>query len=268
MDLETRNIDGINIAFSRRGHGRPLVLIHGYPLDHSIWGQVAPLLAQDFDVIMPDLRGFGASQTMEADGSILSYASDLARLLDKLGLRSAVLAGHSMGGYVALAFARQYTQRISGLALISSQATADTPERMAARHAGAREALRNGIGSIVESMPGQLTTAEGIQSFIRNVIAKQQPAGIAGALEAMAQRPDSGDILRAAIFPVVIVHGSADVLIPVARGREMSAVLPAAHYVELLGVGHMPMMEDPRSVAEALRFFLAAKSRSVRLLDA
>src|SRR5512141_595906 len=121
MEMTKANIDGINLAYARRGEGSPLVLIHGYPLDHSIWDEVAPLLEHDFELIIPDLRGFGQSDVMQADQSILDYASDIAGLLTHLNIKKAYLAGHSMGGYVALAFARAYEERVTGLAMISSQ---------------------------------------------------------------------------------------------------------------------------------------------------
>ena len=120
-------VNGIELAYERRGRGVPLVLIHGYPLDHTIWDEVVPLLESDFDLILPDLRGFGESGLMEADSSILDFASDIADLLTQLKIKRAILTGHSMGGYVALAFAREYPERMSGLGLISSQLRADTP---------------------------------------------------------------------------------------------------------------------------------------------
>src|SRR5512141_994323 len=144
MDIEKVNIDGINIAYARRGTGVPLVLIHGYPLDHSIWDNVVPLLERNFDVIVPDLRGFGRSDVMEADDSIVDYASDIAGLLTHLKIQKAYLAGHSMGGYVALAFAREYEPRVAGLAMVSSQVLADPPERKEARYATAKQVAAQG----------------------------------------------------------------------------------------------------------------------------
>ena len=119
-------VNGIELAYERRGRGTPLVLIHGYPLDHSIWTEVASQLENDFDLILPDVRGFGESTTVDAPYSLTDISSDLAALLDSLGVGSTALAGHSMGGYVALAFAKLFPKRVSGLALISSQAAADT----------------------------------------------------------------------------------------------------------------------------------------------
>ncbi len=267
MEMQRVNIDGANIAYARRGQGAPLVLIHGYPLDHSIWDAAAPFLEHDFDLIIPDLRGFGRSDVMEADDSIVEYASDIAGLLTHLKIRKAFLAGHSMGGYVALAFAREYEERVAGLALVSSQMAGDTPERKEARYATAKQVAENGVGSVVEAMAPKLSAHPGLQQLARELIARQPPLGIFGALYAMADRPNSSDVFGGFPFLVVIVHGDADELIPVGRGRDMKAALPAAHYVELPGAGHLPMMENPQGVAEALKFFRTVKAKDMKLAD-
>jgi 3-oxoadipate enol-lactonase len=266
MEMQKVNIDGVNLAYARRGRGTPLVLIHGYPLDHSIWDPIAPFLEHDFDLIIPDLRGFGESDVMEADDSILEYASDLAGLLTHLKIKKALIAGHSMGGYVALAFARDYEERVAGLAMVSSQMAADAPERKQARYASAKDVVENGVGSVVEAMAPKLSAQAELQEFARELIGKQQPLGIFSALYAMADRPDSSDIFAGFPFPVVIIHGNADALIPVERGREMKATLPAAHFVELPGAGHLPMMENPEGVAQALKFFQTVKVKGVKLM--
>jgi 3-oxoadipate enol-lactonase len=264
--MEKRNIDGIDIAYVRRGRGTPMILIHGYPLDHSIWDLLAPLLEQDFDLIIPDLRGFGASGMVEADHSIIAYASDLAGLLTQVKVRNALLVGHSMGGYVALAFAREFPARVLGLAMISSQAVADTAERKAGRYDTAQHVLTEGVETVVDSMPPKLSAQPAVQTYTRELIAGQRPEAIAGALRAMAERPDSSEMFGAASYPVVIVHGDGDALIPVERAREMKAALPAAHYSELGGNGHMPMMENPEAVADALRLFKNAGPARIKLL--
>ena len=106
--MEKVNVNGIQIAYKRHGSGMPLVLLHGYPLDHTIWDEVIPLLENDFDLILPDLRGFGQSDQVESQYTIADMAADIAALLDELGIEKTYIAGHSMGGYVALAFVRNY----------------------------------------------------------------------------------------------------------------------------------------------------------------
>src|SRR5215208_3562542 len=119
--MEKVSVNRIQLAYDRRGTGNPLVLLHGFPLDHHLWDEVVPLLEDMFDIILPDLRGFGESTTADSPYGMDDYASDIAGLLDELSIHKVAVAGHSMGGYVALAFARLYPERISGLGLVSSQ---------------------------------------------------------------------------------------------------------------------------------------------------
>lgn len=254
--MEKANVNGIQIAYERRGNGAPLVLLHGYPLDHTIWKEVVPLLEDDFDLILPDLRGFGQSDLVQEQYSIADMAVDVAALLDELGIEKTYIAGHSMGGYISLAFVRNYPERVLGLGLIASQALGDTPERRDGRYASAEEIMRTGVGPVVENMTPKLTPNEEVQAAVRPVISEQQPVGLANAMKAMAERLDSTLVVPAFPFPVVLVHGTADELIPVDRAREIKAALKPAYLVELSGVGHMPMLEDPRETAETLRKFL------------
>lgn len=254
--MQKVNIDGIEVAYERGGKGAPLVLLHGYPLDHTIWDEISPLLNDSFDLIIPDLRGFGGSDVMEADHSIVDYASDVAGLLDHLKIKKACLVGHSMGGYVALAFVREFPERVSGLGLLSSQTPADTNEKKTGRLATAKQVIDEGVGPVVESMTPKLSTDKRVQSYVRNLIAKQRPLGIANALRAMADRPDSTELFSTLKFPVLVMHGDADELIPVDLGRAMKASLPSTKYIEFKGLGHMAMMENPKAVAEAHQYFI------------
>ena len=95
--MEKIKIRDIELAYTRRGEGTPLVLLHGYPLDHHLWDDVAPLLEDTFDLILPDLRGFGESTTVDSPFTMDDYASDIAGLLDQLGIQNASIVGHSMG---------------------------------------------------------------------------------------------------------------------------------------------------------------------------
>lgn len=244
--------NGIELAYERRGRGTPLVLIHGYPLDHSIWTEVAKLLENDFDLILPDVRGFGESTTVAEPYTMTNLAGDMLALLDALGLEQAAFAGHSMGGYVALAFAKAFPSRISGLALVSSQAAADTPERKEGRYKTAAEVSQMGVQIVADAMTDKLSSEQSIRDFIRPLIEKQSVAGVTGALKAMAEREDLSSFLAEFTHPLVLVHGTADELIPPDRAREIKALVPSAHFVELTGAGHMPMMEQPRQTADAL----------------
>jgi len=251
--MQKVDVNGIQLAYDRRGKGTPLVLIHGYPLDHHLWDEVVPLLEDTFDLILPDLRGFGGSSTAEDFYAMEDFASDIAGLLDHLGIRKAAVSGHSMGGYVALAFARLYPERLSGLGLISSQVSADPEERKEARYKSAAEVADKGIGSVVETMAPKFTSDKKLQALARQFMERQPPAAYIGALKAMAERVDSTPLLSAFRLPLVLIHGDADQLIPIDRAREVKAVLPQAHLVEIPGAGHVPMLENKEKTAEALK---------------
>ena len=251
--MEKIKVNDIELAYTRRGKGTPLVLLHGYPLDHLLWEDVAPLLEDTFDLILPDLRGFGESTTVGSPYTMDDYASDVAGLLDQLGIQKAAIAGHSMGGYVALAFARLYPERISGLGLVSSQVLADPPDRKDGRYKSAAEVSEKGIGGVVETMAPKFTSDERLQAFARDAMERQQPAAFIGALKAMAERMDSTPLLPSFKFPVVIIHGKADALIPIDRAREVKNAVPQAHLVELESAGHIPMLEAKEETARALK---------------
>lgn len=247
-------VNNLTLSYDRRGQGAPLILIHGFPLDHSIWDDVTPLLTPTFELILPDLRGFGESVSPAPAWTMTDLAADIASLLDHLGIESTFLAGHSMGGYVALAFAAAYPQRVRGLALVASQTAADPPERKAGRYAQAQQIAENGIGETVAGMTPKLSADPRVQKFVHDLMKKQKPVGYIGSLKAMAERADTLAVLEEASFPVLIVHGGADGLIPLQK--EIQAKVPRARVVELPGFGHMPMMESPQQVADALKSLL------------
>jgi 3-oxoadipate enol-lactonase len=251
--METINVNGIRLTYERLGTGTPMVLLHGFPLDHHLWDDVVPLLSDTFDLIVPDLRGFGGSSTIESFYTMEDFAADIAALLDHLGVQKAAIVGHSMGGYIALAFARLYPARVTGLGLVGSQALADAPDRKEGRYKSAAEVADKGIGSVVAAMMPKLTSDARLQEYAKQSMERQQPAAYIGALKAMAERVDSTPVLASFNFPVVLVHGDADALIPIDRAREIKAAIPEAHLVEISGAGHMPMMESPQKTAEALK---------------
>jgi 3-oxoadipate enol-lactonase len=248
--LQLKDFD---LAFERRGQGTPLVLLHGYPLDHSIWEPLVPMLEKDFDLILPDLPGFGESGQTTGSFGMADYAAVIAALLDSLGVWQTAIAGHSMGGYIALSFVRLYPQRTLGLGLVASQVLADPPEKKAARYQEAEDILVHGVQSTAEGMSAKLTTDPALQAKIKALILQQKPQGLAVALRAMADRPDSTGLLPGAVFPIVLIHGIADVLVPIDRARSLKMTLPSAHLTEIPKAGHMPMLEAQEATAEALK---------------
>jgi pimeloyl-ACP methyl ester carboxylesterase len=251
--MEKVNVNGIELAYTRQGRGVPLVLLHGFPLDHHTWDEIVPLLENTFDLIIPDLRGFGQSTTVDSPYTMDDLASDIAGLLDQLGIEKTAIAGHSMGGYVALAFAGLNPERVSALGLLSTQTPADPPDRKEGRYKSAESVAENGIGGVVDAMTSKFTSNERLQESARETMERQQPAAYIGALKAMAERLDSSDLLPHFTFPVTIIHGSADQLIPIIRAEEMKSAIAQAYFVALKDVGHLPMLEAVQETADGLK---------------
>jgi 3-oxoadipate enol-lactonase len=245
-------LEGVELAYQRSGRGTPLVLLHGYPLDHTTWEPVVPFLQDGADLILPDLRGFGESRALQLGYTLADMAADVASLLDRLRIGQVAIAGHSMGGYIALAFARAFPERVRGLGLIASQAVADSPEGRKGRYATADQVRQRGVGVVADSMPPRLTSDPILEQALREIVMRQSPPGIIAALQAMASRLDSTPDLPGYEFPVVVVHGVQDLLVPVERARAVLPLVRHGQLVVLEGVGHMPMMEAPQATAEAL----------------
>jgi len=244
--------NGIELAYERLGKGTPLVLIHGHPLDHSIWEPVLPLLENDFDLIVPDLRGFGQSETIRSGYRLVDMAADIIALLDHLEIRQAVIAGHSMGGYIALACAAVSPSHIRGLGLVASHVFADPPERKSSRYETASEIEKKGVHLLADTFPLKLTVDSSLQKILREIILRQSVPGVAESLRAMAERGEAVSLVQNAHFPMVFIHGTNDAIISIERAREAKSLADRIHLVEVVGAGHMPMMEEPQNTAEAL----------------
>lgn len=253
-------VNGVNLAVDARGNGPAILFIHGYPLDHTIWSPQLEALG-GWRRIAPDLRGMGQSDAPDLGYSMATYASDLAALLDTLGVERVVLCGLSMGGYVAFEFLRRWRERVSGLVLIATRAGPDTTEGKRARDAAAAQAREGGAGLIADAMlPKMLAPGapEGLVARVRALMAATPVPGIVGALGAMRDRPDSMSLLPAlAGLPALVIAGGSDQLMPVSEMSAMAAAIPGARLVVAPGAGHLPTLETPSIVTDALQTFLA-----------
>lgn len=238
----------------------PLVLVHGFCEDSSIWDIMLPGLSA-VPVIALDLPGFGESD-LPTEASIGYYASAVIQVLDALGVSRCYLMGHSLGGYVALEILADHEDRLAGVGLIHSHPLPDGPERLEVRQRGI-ELIRSGRKDlfVAQLFPGLFAPAyvqahpEVMQALVEN--GRRQPAeGITAALEAMMSRKDHRDTLKTAPCPVMFIAGMEDALIPAAVTWS-SALLPGIARVEMLpGVGHMGMFEAPEKLTDAIRAFL------------
>jgi pimeloyl-ACP methyl ester carboxylesterase len=239
----------------------PLVLLHAFPLDARMWDAVREPLASHLRVITPDQRGLGRSPLPESarEPSLEDAARDVVALLDRLELDRVVLGGCSMGGYLAMAVLRLAPERVGGLVLIDTKATPDTPEAAQTRLDLARRAEDEGIeGWLAEAnlptLLSEATRAErpDIVGTVREIIEAQPPAGVSWTALALRTRPDSLDLLREAKVPALVVVGEEDPITPVAAASALAEAMTGATLVVLPGAGHLPPLEDPAGVAEAI----------------
>jgi 3-oxoadipate enol-lactonase len=242
----------VGLNYTEVGSGIPLVLVHGFPLDQTTWNDVAAILAPGIRVILPDLRGYGQSPVTDGVYSMGLLAHDLVGLLDHLNLGKVVLAGHSMGGYVSLAFAQTFPERLAGLALVATQAAADPPERRDGRLQLADEVEKRGSIAVVEASLSRYSPDPNVLERTKEVMLKADPLAVAGSLRGMAERLDMTDLLTKVSIPSLVIAGEADELIPAQKSKEMIALLPKGRLVVVPGGGHMLMMESPQTVAQAL----------------
>jgi len=242
--------------FQRPGSGTPVILIHGYPLDHTIWQPMIPFLEKEARLIIPDLPGHGLSETTDENYSIERMADDIAGLMEFLRIKRAIMVGHSMGGYVTLAFASKYEQKLLGLALIASRVNADTFSQKEARQRMIKEIQDIGMRQVAEYMSPRLVNDPLLVRDLHELILKMNPNGAIGALKAMIERDDSSNLFENLKTPIMVIAGSNDALIPIETSRLMPALNPNCTYLELENVGHMPMLESPIKTAEAINLLI------------
>lgn len=243
------------------GAGLPVVLLHAYPCDHTMWdAQAAALVAGGYRVIRPDLPGFGGSPVPTAQPALQVMAD---AIFDAVEAEQFVLGGLSMGGYVAMQMLRQQPDRVLGLALLDTKATPDTPQAAQTRYETADRAEAQGsLAAMAEGMIGGLlgatTLAERPDVVIRTAafIAAASGAGAAWAMRAMAARPDSLPTLADYGRPAVVVMGQEDALSPRSEHELMAAALPSGRLVVVPGSGHLSAIEAPGAVSQALLDFL------------
>ncbi|MFN0021260.1 MAG: alpha/beta fold hydrolase [Pirellulaceae bacterium] len=250
------------------GRGPPLLLVHGFPLDQTMWrGQVSEL-AKSFRVIAPDLRGFGGSSPIAGDNAIVTmaeFADDLAALLTALQIHEPVtFCGLSMGGYIAWQFAARHPEKLARLILCDTKAAADSQEAAEGRHKLAAKVLAEGSEVAADAMLPKLFSKRSIESQAacveetRQVILRTKPQTIAAALRGLAEREDFTARLSTLTLPTLILCGAEDVITPPGEMRTMAAAIAGAEFAEIPAAGHMAPLEDSVRVNEAIRKFLGS----------
>jgi len=257
-------VNEIGIEYTDEGAGAPLCFVHGFPLSRGAWAQQVEAFKAGYRVIAPDLRGFGGSEATEGPVPMGRYAEDLYKLLQHLELGPVILVGHSMGGYIALAFAKIYPHALRGLVLVGTKAGADTPETATARRATAEAVRTGGIGPVVDAMAPKMLSAgnpdEAMAAAVRAFMAPAKPEGVIGALLGMAERADAEPWLGKLKVPTLVITGADDTLVPPSESTALAKAIPGAQVRFIPKAGHLVAFEKPEAFNEALKGWLAQPS--------
>lgn len=261
------SISGTDLNYVDEGRGPVLLLVHGFPLDHTMWQYQIADLKDEMRVIAPDLRGFGLSGVTPGTVTMAQMADDLAALLDALRISEPVyFCGLSMGGYVAWQFIERHRKRLAGVILCDTRAVADTPKEKETRLETAEKVMKEGPGFIAEAMPKRLFAERTHQEQAklvqetREVIRRTKPEGIAAAARGMAARPDVTEKLAGMEIPALVIVGSEDVISKAEEMRTIAEEMPISMFVEIPGAGHMSPLEAPDVVNRAISDFVGRMS--------
>lgn len=251
--------NSVSVAFSMKGTGFPIVWLHGFGEDSRIWNEyIAPF--DQFQHILIDLPGLGDSEIL-VGSSVEQFAELVYTILQKLKIKSCYLVGHSMGGYVSLAFAKKYPDFLRGLALFHSQPFSDTKEKKLNRLKNIDFVKRNGTAPYVKQLIPVLFSdryKKENPSIIRQLIerASDYPAdGIMQCLQLMHDRPDNTTVLSNCDFPVCFIVGTKDKAVPTENSLNQ-LYLPAKADIHILeGISHMGMFESTPETQKILQSF-------------
>lgn len=253
----------ISIGYDDIGQGLPVVFLHGFPHNRTLWAPQVGGLAAPCRTIALDLRGFGES-TVAAPFSMDRYADDVAAALAALGVTRAVVAGLSMGGYVAFALWRRHPTLVRALVLADTKAGADDEKGRAGRRDMIALAREKGSGAVADRMmPGMMgkSTREKnpeLAESMHRMMSLAPVAGVAGALEAMMSRVDSAPTLATISVPTLVLVGEEDVFTPPSEARAIHHGIPGSRLEIMAGAGHASNLERPAAFNHLLSEFLVS----------
>jgi 3-oxoadipate enol-lactonase len=253
----------LDVPASGQGRGAgTLVLIHGFPLNPSMWEPQFGLAERGWRIIVPELRGFGDSVGDPPTTSIDDYAGDTIDLLNHLHVKDAVVCGLSMGGYTALAMFQHAPTYFRAMVLADTRSQGDSPDAVTNRKSMQQLVREEGQGAVAAALlPKLLCEATrsgkpGVVERLRRQITDNSVASIVGALDALMTRPDSTPMLSTIRIPVQIIVGEQDALTPPPMSEQMHKDIPGSELAVISGAGHMSNMEQPAAFNEALGHFL------------
>jgi pimeloyl-ACP methyl ester carboxylesterase len=245
------------------GEGETVVLLHGFAEDGSIWDGIATALRKEYKLIIPDLPGSGRSSGSMENVSMESLADDVNRILVKENIESCFMIGHSMGGYITMAFAEKYAAKLKGLGLFHSTAFADSDEKKAARNKNIEFIKKHGSAKFLEQATPNLFseyTKKEHPEYVDNLIDKYSnfsAISLVTYTEAMRDRPDRSETLKTFTQPVLLIIGEYDTAIPIEQSLKLCKIADFAYIYIGARSGHMGMLEEPEYCLKAIRDFLS-----------
>jgi pimeloyl-ACP methyl ester carboxylesterase len=254
-------VGSIEMAYDDVGEGPPIVFLHGFPHNRSLWLPQLSALAGTCRCIAPDLRGFGDS-TVSGPWTMTQYAQDVVGLLDVLNIPKVVVCGLSMGGYVAFELWRRAPDRIQGLILADTKATADNAEAKSKRLAMIDVVKQSGSGAVADAqitgMVGKSSRERnpGMVEDLRQMMSSAPADGVAGALHALMERPDSTQTLASISVPTLIIVGEEDALTPPKESRAMGEQIRGSSVQVIESAGHVSNLERPAAFNHLLNEFM------------
>ena len=258
--MHTR-VNNITIGYGDQGTGLPIVFLHAFPLNRTMWATQETALSSQFRTITIDLRGHGESDAPLWRYTLDQSADDVNALLDQLAIQRAVFVGLSMGGYILFAFYRKYAARVKGLILADTKAQADTAEGKDGRFQLAQIAYKRGPSAIADGMipkllsPATIQTNPDLVRQVRVMIEENQISGIAGDLMAMAERPDSVPLLSQITCPTQIIVGELDQATPPSDAKLMADQIPNARLTIIPNAAHLANLEQPEAFNHIVSVF-------------
>jgi pimeloyl-ACP methyl ester carboxylesterase len=251
------------LHFEEAGSGMPVLLMHGFPFSSRMWKPQLSSLAASGHLLAPDLPGFGESPAEPPPHSVEQYAEDCLSVLDALDiLEPVVVGGLSMGGYIALAIARLFPERLRGLMLLSTRAGADSAEGKANRDKSIAQVKESGPAPIADGMypkflaPANYNEQPAVAAELKEIMKDVTRRGVMAALTAMRDRPDSTSFLPSIQVPTLIVHGQEDNVIPHSEAEVMAKAIPNSELHLIAKAGHLPNLEQPAEFDRIVSNFL------------
>lgn len=252
----------LNHIESGHPHGLPVVFIHGFPFNHSMWELQIKNLPTSFRVIAYDIRGLGKSDIGTGESSIDKHADDLIGLLDDLKIDKAVVCGLSMGGYIALRAIEKYPERFKGLVLCDTKSESDTEEARQKRFDSIKKIESEGTLDFSRDFVKKVLSKKTIETKpklvaeLEHKILENSSQGIISAQKAMAMRSDTTSILKKIKVPTLVMVGEQDEVTPLAAAQSLKEKIPNAYLEIVPGAGHMSNLENPKAFNEKLISFL------------